>query len=148
MRFGSISRPPAGGRGKPLPYGFSEIVLNLWAGKPQGASAVSPLGKVLFCLFPPVQNGRTLVPLLQPGLDVGDGVGGGELHLLAGGQVLHSAHAGGDLILTQEHGVGDGQLIGVGDLLLELLLLPVDLGADAGLPQLGGQESGITGRSM
>ena len=70
---------------------------------------------------------------------MGDGVGGGELHLLAGGQVLHSAHAGGDLILTQEHGVGDGQLIGVGDLLLELLLLPVDLGADAGLPQLGGQ---------
>ena len=73
---------------------------------------------------------------------MGDGLSGGELHLLAGGQVLHGAHAGGDLILPQEYGVGDGQLIGVGDLLLELLLLGVDLGADAGLPQLGSQGDG------
>ena len=86
-----------------------------------------------------VQDGLTLIELVQAGLDVGDRLGGRELYLLAGLEVLHGAHAGRNFVLAQEHGIGDGQLIGIGDLLLELLLLGVDLGADAGLAQGGGQ---------
>ena len=45
-------------------------------------------------------------------------------------------------VLAQEDHIGDGQLVGIAHLGLELLLLAVELGADARLPQLGGQRDG------
>ena len=72
---------------------------------------------MLFPSFPPVQDGRALVELVQAGLDVGDGLGGGQLHLLAGGQVLDGGHAGLNFVLPQEDDVGDVEFVGVGCLL-------------------------------
>ena len=91
---------------------------------------------------PLAQDDGALFLLRQTGLDAVDGGGGLQLGLLAGGHVLAGHHAGVDLVLAQEDDVGDAQLVGVGDLLFELLLLAVELGADAVFPQGRGQGDG------
>ena len=73
---------------------------------------------------------------------MGHGLNGGQLHLLAGTQILDSGHAGADLVLSQKDDIGDSQLIGIGNLLLEFFLFPVDLGTDTGIPHGGGQRDG------
>ena len=67
---------------------------------------------------------------------------GSKLHLLPGGQVLDGGEVPPDLVLSQDDGVGDAELVRIGELLLELLPLRLDLGADACLAQLGGQGDG------
>ena len=79
----------------------------------------------------PVQDRRPLVQPVQPGQDVGGSLAGSKLHLLPGGQVLDGGEALPDLVLSQDDGVGDAELVRIGELLLELLPLRLDLGADA-----------------
>ena len=61
----------------------------------------------------------------------------GNLDLLAGLHVLDSDNARVDLILAEEDNERDAELVGIADLVLELLLLAVQLGADARLAQSG-----------
>ncbi len=67
---------------------------------------------------------------------------GGKLHLLAGLHILHGAHTLGDFVLAQQHGKGNLQLVGIGHLLLELLLLAVELHPQAGAAQGLSQSDG------
>ena len=60
-----------------------------------------------------------------------------NLDLLTGLHILDSDHARVDLILAEEDNERNAQLVGVADLVLELLLLAVQLGADARLTQSG-----------
>ena len=60
-----------------------------------------------------------------------------NLDLLAALHILNSDNARVDLILTEEDNERNAQLVGVADLVLELLLLAVQLGADARLAQSG-----------
>ena len=62
---------------------------------------------------------------------MGGSLAGSKLHLLPGGQVLDGGEALPDLVLSQDDGVGDAELVRIGELLLELLPLRLDLGADA-----------------
>ena len=64
---------------------------------------------------------------------------GADGQLLALAQILERDGVLRDLVLAEEDGVGDAELVGVLDLLLELLVLGVELGADALGPQLGGE---------
>ena len=78
---------------------------------------------------------RPLVQPVQPGQDVGGSLAGSKLHLLPGGQVLDGGEALPDLVLSQDNGVGDAELVRIGELLLELLPLRLDLGSlPYGLP--------------
>ena len=54
-----------------------------------------------------------------------------NLDLLAALHILDSDHARVDFILAEEDNERNAQLVGVADFVLELLLLAVELGADA-----------------
>ena len=71
-----------------------------------------------------------LFPFRETRLNAVDGGGGFQLCLLAGGHVLAGHHAGADLVLPQKDHIGDAQLVGIGDFLLEFLFLAVELGAE------------------
>ena len=74
-----------------------------------------------------IQDGSALAQFNQTGVDVGHGLVVGQLDLLAGAHVLDGGHTGVDLLLAQEDGEGNADLVGIVHLLLELLLLGVDL---------------------
>ena len=67
-----------------------------------------------------------------------------NLDLLAALHILDSDHARVNFILAEEDNERNAQLVGIADLVLELLLLAVQLGADARLAQSG---SGLDGRA-
>ena len=61
-----------------------------------------------------------------------------NLDLLAALHILNSDHARVDLILAEEDNERNAQLVGVADLVLELLLLAVQLGTDVYKRQVPG----------
>ena len=77
--------------------------------------------------------------------DIGCRLLGAELLLLAGCHVLYGAHALGKLILAQQHRKGNPQLVGIGHLLLEFLLLAVQLHPQSGAAQGGEEEQPASG---
>ena len=79
---------------------------------------------------------------VMTGLNPGQRLGEGELRLLAGEHILAGDDACGDLIVAEEDNIGDGELVGVVHLRLELLLLGIELGAHTRAAQLRRQRDG------
>ena len=121
----------------------------------RGSAPGRLLQTVFLFVIAPVDDGRLRGLAVQPLADVGHGLGHRQGDLLVYALVLQPLQllrrqvagelkvldgdgTGGDLVLAQNGGEGDAQLIGVGQLGLELFLFPVNLRADSGLPQGGG----------